>query len=347
MKKIYLATFVFIFLLVSVWLMAEKAGKNPVTVTNVLADMKTEVQEVGISGIEGTEGTTNTFYGYNAGASITSGNSNTFVGANAGDSDTTGNYNTFLGGWAGNSNISGYGNVFLGNYAGSINNGSENTFIGCFSGSYNTTGYYNTFLGYEAGNSNETGHSNTYLGYAAGYYNETGSNNIFIGYMAGLWAIGSNKLYIDNSSTSSPLIYGEFDNNKVKINGKLGIATTPINYPLEMATGAYCDGSTWVSGSSRSLKENIESLSTGEALDALDKLNPVKFNYKVNKTDQHLGFIAEDVPDLVATPDRKGMDPMDITAVLTKVLQEQQNLIREQQKIISDLQERMAKLEKN
>ena len=38
-----------------------------------------------------------------------------------------------------------------------------------------------------------------------------------------------------------------------------------------------------------------------------------------------MGFIAEDVPDLVATKDRKGLSPMDIVAVLTKVLQEQQN----------------------
>ena len=54
---------------------------------------------------------------------------------------------------------------------------------------------------------------------------------------------------------------------------------------------------------------------------------------------QHVGFIAEDVPELVATADRKGMSPMDVVAVLTKVVQEQH-------KIITDLQERMAKIEK-
>ena len=40
-----------------------------------------------------------------------------------------------------------------------------------------------------------------------------------------------------------------------------------------------------------------------------------------------MGFIAEDVPDLVATKDRKGMSPMDVTAVLTKVVQQQQAVI--------------------
>jgi hypothetical protein len=35
-----------------------------------------------------------------------------------------------------------------------------------------------------------------------------------------------------------------------------------------------------------------------------------------------VGFIAEDVPELVATKDRKGLSPMDIVAVLTKVVQD-------------------------
>jgi hypothetical protein len=36
----------------------------------------------------------------------------------------------------------------------------------------------------------------------------------------------------------------------------------------------------------------------------------VKFNYKSDQEDKHIGFIAEDVPDLVATKDRKGLSPM-------------------------------------
>ena len=39
-------------------------------------------------------------------------------------------------------------------------------------------------------------------------------------------------------------------------------------------------------------------------------------------TEKRVGFIAEEVPDLVATKDRKGLSPMDIVAVLTKVVQE-------------------------
>jgi hypothetical protein len=54
--------------------------------------------------------------------------------------------------------------------------------------------------------------------------------------------------------------------------------------------------------------------------------------------DLHVGFIAEDVPELVATSDWKGLESMDIVAVLTKVVQEQQKAMQEQQKITLELQ---------
>jgi hypothetical protein len=59
-----------------------------------------------------------------------------------------------------------------------------------------------------------------------------------------------------------------------------------------------------------------------------------------------VGFIAEDVPELVAQNDRKSLSTLDIVGVLTKVVQEQQKSIKEQQKIISDLNKRIAELEK-
>ncbi len=108
---------------------------------------------------------------------------------------------------------------------------------------------------------------------------------------------------------------------------------------LSMTSGASCTaGGVWTNASSKELKENIQSLTTDEALNALIGLNPVKYNYKVDKTDKHVGFIAEDAPELIATPDKKGMSPMDVVAVLTKVVQEQQ-------KTISELKEKIDKLE--
>jgi BMFP domain-containing protein YqiC len=48
----------------------------------------------------------------------------------------------------------------------------------------------------------------------------------------------------------------------------------------------------------------------------------VRYNYKADPREKHVGFIAEDVPELVAREGRKSLSPMDIVAVLTKVLQE-------------------------
>ena len=86
-------------------------------------------------------------------------------------------------------------------------------------------------------------------------------------------------------------------------------------------------GGVWTNASSRERKENIEALSLDDALATLNALEPVQFNYRNDQAEGHVGFIAEDVPDLVAMQDRDGLSAMDIVAVLTLVIQEQQRRI--------------------
>lgn len=124
---------------------------------------------------------------------------------------------------------------------------------------------------------------------------------------------------------------------QINADGNVGFGVNPLDYPLELANGAYNDGA-WVDASSRDYKQDIKDLSVEEAVKAFEELKPVKFKYKLNTEEDQLGFIAEDVPELVATNDRKGMSPMDVVAVLTKVLQEQQ-------KTITDLSKRIEELE--
>ena len=120
----------------------------------------------------------------------------------------------------------------------------------------------------------------------------------------------------------------------------LDMMTLDKNGYLYMYGGAYTNGSQWIDASSRVYKENIRDLSVDEAMGTLKDLSPVKFNYKTDSKDTHVGFVAEDVPALVATNDRKGMSPMDVVAVLTKVVQEQQ-------KTIAELSEKLNDLERN
>ena len=122
---------------------------------------------------------------------------------------------------------------------------------------------------------------------------------------------------------------------------KVGISNTAPTHMLDVGgSGAYCNGGAWVDGSSKKFKKDIETLSLEEAKDTLTRLDPVKFRYKDDESEVSLGFIAEDVPELVATNDRQGMSPMDVVAVLTKVLQEQQKTIAELKKEIAELKKK-------
>ena len=91
-------------------------------------------------------------------------------------------------------------------------------------------------------------------------------------------------------------------------------------------------------GSSREIKQNIKPVDLKEALFALNDLQPVKFRYKSHPAEENVGFVAEDVPELVATESRRTTSPMDVVAVLTKVVQEQQ-------KTIDDLSSKLSELE--
>jgi len=94
------------------------------------------------------------------------------------------------------------------------------------------------------------------------------------------------------------------------------------------------------------VKGNIRFFFRSSARVALKKeMCSAEFNYKENKAETYLGFVAEDVPDLVAMNDRKGINPMDMVAVLTKVVQEQQKALLAQQKSITELQKKISKIE--
>ena len=122
------------------------------------------------------------------------------------------------------------------------------------------------------------------------------------------WALISTGELNDESAGS--LLVRDNSANEVRMtldeNGNVGIGTYSPVHPLEMASGAHVTaGGVWTNASSRSLKENISALTTKEAFDALSVLNPVKYNYLSEKSENYVGFIAEDVPDVVANERQK------------------------------------------
>lgn len=87
---------------------------------------------------------------------------------------------------------------------------------------------------------------------------------------------------------------------------------------------ANSNGNVTISGSiqqhsSRALKENIRDLSYADAVATFKDLSPVQYQLRNDHSrSRHLGFIAEDMPELIAAPDRKTVCQMDVIAILTK-----------------------------
>ena len=272
----------------------------------------------------GSEGDTNTFYGKNAGSSMTDGNQDTFIGAKAGSKNTSGLNNAFIGFQAGSINTTGSYNSFHGSNAGMVNTtGSVNTFVGNATGYANTSGSSNTFLGHTAGFSNTTGGSNTFVGRQAGYNTTSSYGSVFLGYQAGYNETGSNKLCIDNSDTSTPLIWGDFNTNEVVVYGGF------------RAIASY-------SSSDGRLKKNIQPLES--PLEKVSSLKGISYEWRKNEYPdmgftggKQVGLIAQNVektmPELVSEgkDGYKAVSYTRLTAVLVEAIKELKNLSAKQQ----------------
>jgi Chaperone of endosialidase len=335
----------------------------------------------------GTEGVTNTFYGLSAGAS-NSGSNNSFFGAASGYYNTTGSLNTSVGRIAGYSNQTGSRNVFLGYSAGSSETGSNKLYIdNCYlSGFGGCTfpfiyGEFDTHLlkinGVVGVSANSVAKSQLHFSLAGtdtgGWFTSVLDNNFFMSSGASYDASAGG--WIQKSADTNAVMAGSggagyrvFTHTGGTVGavitpvarlhldyaGNLGLNTAAVaGVPIATASGAFLSaGGVWTSVSSRAAKENIRELTTADALRALAELNPVTYNYKVDAQEKHVGFIAEDVPELVASKDRKGLSALDIVAVLTKVVQEQKRtleeksqMVDEQKKVADDQKRALERLE--
>ena len=111
------------------------------------------------------------------------------------------------------------------------------------------------------------------------------------------------------------------------------------NYITALNGASLTNGGQWMDASSRDLKQDITDLSSAEAAKTLRELNPVTYAYKAAPDEVQAGFIAEDVPELVADKSRKALNSLEIVAVLTKVVQEQQKTIDELSARLDELEQ--------
>lgn len=135
---------------------------------------------------------------------------NIFIGAEAGHPDLEGDQNVMIGSAAGAGSLQ-RRNVNIGYRAGKTTLGNEdNVFIGNRAGQF-ATGDHNVIIGSEAGN------------------DATGAYNILIGSGAGTEISGldgHNTLIIESYENEDPLIHGNFEDDLLTFNAKVGIGTT-------------------------------------------------------------------------------------------------------------------------
>jgi hypothetical protein len=170
--------------------------------------------------------------------------SNNFLGSMKLGSRTTGVlssawYNTAVGMLSMNALTGGSANVSLGyNSLNALTLGNENTAIGANALSALVGANYNTAVGTYAGVAITSGAENVLIGRATGYALTTGSGNVLIGYNVGfsIASDASNLLYIDNSTTNTPLIYGNFSTDQLTLNGhvEVAIGTTTSTVPFSI-----------------------------------------------------------------------------------------------------------------
>ncbi|MGN8058079.1 hypothetical protein ACTJKN_17495 [Pedobacter sp. 22163] len=189
------------------------------------------------SGRLGNSSENNISYGYKTLTSNVSGFYNSAFGREALSVNISGYENSAFGYLVLQRSFSAINNSGFGSQALSINTvGSNNTAIGTHTLMANRTGISNTAIGslaLEASN----GDNNTAFGYAAGSKNN-GAGNVFIGSNAAANSTNANNtLVVANSSTSYPLIAGDFAANggALTINGTAA-ASSVVYAPANTST---------------------------------------------------------------------------------------------------------------
>jgi len=306
----------------------------------------------------------------------------------------TGSRNVFIGRQAGNFFGAGNENIYIGYKAGENSTGSDNVFIGMESGLSNTSNGkliirangHNLITGdfisdYVNINGNlGIGHTST----PSGRLDVRGNEARFWDGSASIsYATGTGELYVENDLEVDGRAYvmtdrassfaGYFYNtggstNRYGIRIRAGSATgTGTNYHLEIRDGnnSYKGGLLLVDeelavyqDSDVRLKSNIID-SEIAAMDIINDLRVVDFNYKQSMNARHTGYIAQEVneifPDMVVyneEEDTWSVSHGKLIPVLNRAIQQQQTMIEslegqlaEQQQIIESMVNRIEKLE--
>ena len=161
-----------------------------------------------------------------------------------------------------------------------------------------------------------------------------------------------NILSIGETDITSVEVTNASEKTGLRINQSVGIQAQPDS-AFALNVEGDIQASKFHEQSSIALKQDVSELSIQEAISYLKTLDPIKFRFKSDdKNLLNLGFIAEAVPDIVASADKTAISPTDIIAILTRVakFQERQlescfDILRSHEGAIKTLSQKVAILE--
>ncbi|MBU8893881.1 MAG: tail fiber domain-containing protein [Bacteroidales bacterium] len=337
------------------------------------------------SGYNNVESHGNIFLGYLSGFSHQSGNENFFIGSTSGFSNTTGWANIFIGPRSGLNNINGDKNIFIGHQAGMNELGSSKLYIDnweadsshafIFGDLDNNILRFNAKVGI-AGNADEAYDLTINPEWGPAAIKLIGSSDGIIYSTIGLVSKGTpieNSWHIEHSIDKHKFKLKNFDGSGWYVNleldtlGNMIVNRGGINVggniipilsgfdlgtPTEVWQNIYTLNAVTVTSDAR-LKSNI--LNLGYGLNEIMKLRSVTFNWKNDQTNEKkIGLIAQEVDEVIHEVVNKGEDELqtlginysDLIPVLINGMQDQQQIIETQKSKISELENRLNKIEK-
>ena len=201
-------------------------------------------------------------------------------------------------------------------------------------------------IGVDGTSTNGTGvHGESYQA-NAGVFENTNSSNAW----STLYAITNGPGWaVHARSTHSSGHAGYFEGN-VTITGYVGIGDSSPTYRLELPNTASAAGqgraNQWVTYSSKEYKKEITALEAEDYADVLKEIlnmDLVYYHYQNQEDDRrYLGVIAEDAPEQVVTPDKKGLSLSEFAAFAIAGLKAQQAEIEELKKEVHILRKELS-----
>jgi len=238
------------------------------------------------------------------------------------------------------------GAIYIGEAAGeNAANANNATYIGHYAGEDSDEGDSSNFIGYEAGNGAVQANYSNFIGSEAGKGAVNAAQSIFIGAQAGLndtvvndgyFSTDDYSILLGNETStggfSNSIAIGQLATNTAENQFMIGSVTRPIDETVILGSGVtectITTGTGIACSSDETLKKNITDINTSDALEKLQNIRAVTYNWKNGSSEDQIGFLAKNLeqqyPELVRT-NSTGMKSVfysQITPILVAAIQD-------------------------